>query len=156
MEINKTKIENIKNETLSKVKGVLKSDPVVKILGKAGEQLIVAGTLGVVLYFILNSLFDATRAEWRQTNKNVKEIQAKVNVINDDQNEIKSKIQTFEENQSVFLDMIKHNNDLLEQNNRDLRTLKKAYSEKINTVGNYNYKQLDSFFAARYKQHQGQ
>lgn len=156
MEINKAKLEGIKNEALGKVKTILKSDPIVKILSKVGEQLIVAGTLGVVLYFILSSLFDNASREWKETNKNVKEIQAKVNVINDEQVELKGKIQTFEENQSVFLDIISQNNKLLEQNNRELKNIKKAYGEKINSVNGYNYNQLDSFFAARYKQSKGQ
>jgi len=87
----------------------------------------------------------------KQTDKDNKILQlkadsfAKANLI------LQSKIDSLQSNQQQYFDLIKKNNDLIQQNNNNLIQLKKLYNEKINSINNYSTSQLDSFFTNRYK-----
>lgn len=53
-------------------------------------------------------------------------------------------------NQSKYLNAIKENTRWQQINYQQMLKLKTIYDEKINSVSNYNYNQVDSFFANRY------
>lgn len=53
-------------------------------------------------------------------------------------------------NQSKYLNAIKENTRWQQINYQQMLKLKTLYDEKINSVSNYNYNQVDSFFANRY------
>lgn len=53
-------------------------------------------------------------------------------------------------NQAKYLNAIKENTRWQQINYQQMLKLKTLYDEKINSVSNYNYNQVDSFFANRY------
>ncbi len=90
----------------------------------------------------------------KQTDKDNKQLElradsfAKANII------LKAQMDSIVKyHDQQFIDLIKKNNDLMQQNNNSLNQLKKMYNEKINSIGNYNTTQLDSFFTNRYKEY---
>lgn len=87
----------------------------------------------------------------KDTSKDNKRLEEKIDSIYYYNYLLTNKIAQLEEKQVLFMDIINENNLLMEQNNKELIKLKKAYNDKINTVTNYNVAQLDSFFTSRYK-----
>jgi hypothetical protein len=100
----------------------------------------------IYLYFYLEN-----SPEIKKVNGDNKKIEQKIDAIKSDNDLIMQRIDEFEKNQTVFFDLIDKNNFLIEQNNKELIKLKKAYNDKINNVNGYSVSQLDSFFRNRYK-----
>lgn len=123
-----------------------------KILRKVDRKLIVdlvvllIPIMLICLYFYLQSSPD-----FKKVTVDNKKIEDKIDAIKSDNDLIMQRMRELEENQTVFFDLIDKNNTLIEQNNKELVKLKKAYNDKINNVNGYSVSQLDSFFRNRYK-----
>lgn len=105
-------------------------------------------TIPLVLIYVY---FNLNPSEIKQTLKNNKKIESKVDSLKEDNKFIVERMYELEKRQTMFFDLINQNNDLIKENNKELQKLKKIYNEKINSVSSYNISQLDSFFADRYK-----
>lgn len=123
-----------------------------KLLGKVDRKLVVdlvvllIPIMLICLYFYLQGSSD-----FKKVIIDNKKIEDKIDGIKSDNDLIMQKMRELEENQTVFFDLIDKNNTLIEQNNKELIKLKKAYNDKINNVNGYSVSQLDSFFRNRYK-----
>ena len=91
-------------------------------------------------------------SEIRQTLKDNKKIEVKVDSLKMDNQFIVSRMYELEKNQTMFYDMMDKNNNLIKANNKELLNLKRIYNAKINSINNFNVSQLDSFFTNRYKE----
>lgn len=91
--------------------------------------------------------------EIRQTLNDNKKIESKVDSIKSDNQFIVERMYELEKKQVQFFELITKNNDLIQENNKELLKLKKLYNAKINSVSNYSTSQLDSFFTSRYKEY---
>lgn len=113
---------------------------------------IIVIAIPVIILYIYFSGF-GTPPEVKQAIKDNKEIQLKVDSLRKDNEFLVSRMYQFERNQTLFYDMISKNNDLISENNKQLTKLKKDYEKKITSINSYNFSQLDSFFANRYKEY---
>ncbi len=101
-----------------------------------------------LIYIYMTSI---NPSEIRQTLKDNKKIEVKVDSLKTDNEFIVQRMYELERNQTMFFDLINKNNNLIHENNKELQKLKKIYNAKINSVNEYNVSQLDSFFTNRYK-----
>jgi hypothetical protein len=88
--------------------------------------------------------------EVKETIKQNKLIESKVDSLKTDNQFIVERMYEMEKNQAMFFDMVNKNNELIQENNKQLSKLKKIYNDKISNVGTYDVSQLDSFFTERY------
>ena len=102
----------------------------------------------MLIYFFLTH----KPAEFKQTIQDNKVLEEKIDSVKVYNEFISEKIVQLEENQQVFNDIITQNNNLIQQNNKELIKLKRIYNAKINNVNGFNVAQLDSFFTNRYKE----
>lgn len=91
-----------------------------------------------------------TLPEVKATLKENKQIQSKIDSIKMDNQFIVARMYELEKNQTMFFDMVNKNNELIQENNKQLNKLKKIYNDKISSVGTYDVSKLDSFFAKKY------
>ena len=96
--------------------------------------------------------FNLKTGDTKQTLSDNKKIEEKIDSVKVYNEFISEKVVQLEQNQEIFNDIINKNNELITQNNKELGKLKRAYNDKIKTIGNYNVAQLDSFFSKRYKE----
>ena len=82
--------------------------------------------------------------------KENKQIQSKIDSIQMDNQFIVARMYELEKNQTMFFDMVNKNNELIQENNKQLNKLKKIYNDKISSIGTYDVSQLDSFFTKKY------
>jgi len=94
-----------------------------------------------------------TLPEVKETLKQNKLIESKVDSLKTDNQFIVQRMYEMEKNQAMFFDMVNKNNELIQENNKQLRKLKKIYNDKISSVGTYDVSQLDSFFTKKYEQY---
>jgi len=92
-------------------------------------------------------------SEIRQTLKDNKKIEQKIDSIKENNQSVNQRMSSMEKNQVEFYDIIKKNNEAIQENNKELLILKRLYNAKINSVNSYNISQLDSFFTNRYKKY---
>ena len=110
-------------------------------------NIVIIGLLGFLCYlFYVNS----TPAEVRQTLKENKKLQEKIDSLSQYNTSLSSELLSLEQNQASLNSLIKENNGLIEENNNQLNKLKKLYNAKIDSVNGYTISQLDSFFTKRY------
>ena len=113
-----------------------------------GTALVV---LCVVMYFMISYIFENTsNFSSVKTEQSVQKIQVAIDSIKKSQEMYVFWLQNMNNNNTYLLDQINRNNVLIENNNRELLTLKKMYNAKINSVNNYNTSDLDSIFANKY------
>jgi archaellum component FlaC len=98
-------------------------------------------TWGILLYVIL---FGTGRKNDELYKEKLETIQTTINQLNESQKKLNNDILGFK-NQ-----MIEVEDKISEVENQKI-IIKEIYHEKINTVNNYNDKQLDSFFTERYR-----
>jgi cell division protein FtsB len=94
-----------------------------------------------------------TLPEVKETQKQNKLIESKVDSLKTDNQFIVERMYQMEKNQAMFFDMVNKNNELIQENNKQLSKLKKIYNDKISNVGTYDVSQLDSFFTKKYEQY---
>ena len=110
-------------------------------------NIVIIGLLGFLCYlFYVNT----TPAEVRQTLKENKKLQEKIDSLSQYNTSLSSELLSLEQNQASLNSLIKENNGLIEENNNQLNKLKKLYNAKIDSVNGYTISQLDSFFTKRY------
>lgn len=97
-------------------------------------------TWGILVYVIL---FGSNRKNDELYKEKLDNIQATINQLNENQKKLNTEILGFK-NQMVEVE-----NKISEVENQKI-IIKEIYHEKINTVNNYNDRQLDSFFTERY------
>ena len=124
-----------------------------KMFCKINRRLIVDIIVILIPIFLIYLYFTAmsTLPEIKQTFKENKNIQLKVDSIKADNEFIVNRMYELEKNQAIFFQMVNKNNELIQENNKQLSKLKKAYNDKINSVSTYDVSQLDSFFTNRYR-----
>lgn len=102
----------------------------------------------IIIYIYLTGV---NPSEIRQTTKDNKKIELKIDSIKADNQLVSKRMVDMEINQIQFFDIIKKNNEAIQENNKQLLILKRLYNAKINSVNGYSVSQLDSFFTSRYK-----
>ena len=128
---------------------LLNNEGVIKKGVRILELTIIVVVLSLVLYFTLKSFFGGKNF-LKDTEASVKTLEKKIDSIHQDQSFLLSRMYEMEQKQLIFNEEIGRNNMLIEKQSIELSKLKKIYNEKIRTVDNYSYSQLDSFFAERY------
>ncbi len=104
----------------------------------------------IILYIYLTGV---NPSEVRQTAKDNKKLELKIDSVRADNQFVAKRIYELEKNQIQFYDIVEKNNELMRANNKQLLELKRLYNAKINSVSNYTVSQLDSFFTNRYKEY---
>jgi len=104
----------------------------------------------IIIYIYLTGI---NPSEIRQTTKDNKKLELKIDSIRVDNQFVAKKMTDMETNQIQFFEIIKKNNEAIQENNRQLLILKRLYNAKINSVNGYSVSQLDSFFTNRYKEY---
>lgn len=120
-----------------------------KIKGRTLIDIIIIAIPVLLIYVYFN--LDPT--EIKQTLKDNKKIESKIDSLKTDNQFIVERMYELEKKQTMFFELINQNNDLIKENNKELQKLKRIYNEKINSINGYNVSQLDSFFANRYKEY---
>lgn len=110
-------------------------------------NIVIIALLGFLVYI---AYVNTTPAEVRQTLKENKKLQDKIDSISQYNKSLSDEILSLEENQAALNNLIHDNNDLIQENNNQLIKLKKLYNAKIDSVNGYTISQLDSFFTKRY------
>lgn len=103
-----------------------------------------------LIYLYFNT---RTPEELKQTLRDNKRIEAKVDTLKLDNQFLLSRMYEYEKKQIALFESLNENNELIKENNNQLTKLKRIYNEKITNANNYNISQLDSFFTERYKQY---
>ncbi len=120
-----------------------------KIKGRTLIDIVIIAIPILLIYVYFN--LDPT--EIKQTLKENKKIEGKIDSLKSDNQFIVERMYELEKKQTMFFEAINQNNDLIKENNKELQKLKRIYNEKINSINGYNVSQLDSFFANRYKEY---
>ena len=115
---------------------------------KAIIDIIVVVTPLLLIYVYYVGM--GTLPEIKETLKENKKIQGKIDSIQTDNQFIVQRMYELEKNQALFFDMVNKNNELIKENNKQLSKLKKIYNDKINNANTYDVSQLDSFFTNKY------
>ena len=124
-------------------------DKIKSINRRTLVDIIMIGTPIVLIYIY----FNLNPSEIKQTLKDNKKIESKVDSLKSDNMFIVERMYELEKKQAMFFELIDQNNNLIRENNKELQKLKRIYNEKINSISSYNTNQLDSFFANRYKEY---
>lgn len=103
------------------------------------------------VYIINKSINTASEEYKKEAESAVQLYQNKIDSILKNQKQYDLKIQELEIIDSQLTSTVKNNYFLIEKNNKELLKFKNLYNEKINSISNYTYNQLDSFFTERYK-----
>ena len=111
-------------------------------------DIIVIAIPVMLIYFFLTH----KPAEVKQTLQNNTVLEEKIDSVKVYNEFITEKIVQLEQNQESFYEIVAQNNNLIQQNNKELIKLKRIYNAKINNVNGFNVAQLDSFFTNRYKE----
>jgi hypothetical protein len=126
---------------------------ITNIFCKKNRQLLLDIILIIIPIILIYVYFNLKTGDTKQTYSDNKHIEEKIDSVKVYNEFISEKIVELEQNQEVFNEIITKNNELINENNKELSKLKRAYNDKIKTVSNYNVAQLDSFFAKRYKEY---
>lgn len=122
-----------------------------KIKGKVLIYVILGLAVLIGVYYLAST---RNPSVIKQTDKDNKQLELRVDSFTKANVILNAKIDSIVKyHDQQFIDLIKKNNDLMQQNNNNNVKLMKMYNEKINSIGNYNTTQLDSFFANRYKEY---
>ena len=126
---------------------------ITNIFSKKNRQLLLDIILIIIPIILIYVYFNLKTGDTKQTLSDNKHIEEKIDSVKVYNEFISEKIVEIEQNQEIFNEIITKNNELINENNKELSKLKRAYNDKIKTVSNYNVAQLDSFFAKRYKEY---
>lgn len=121
---------------------------------KLVEWLIVLVVAFAAVFFVVTKTIKGTNVQVAlQLEKQSKDLeQISSDVIMNQQSilMVNDLIVDMDTNQAKYLNAIKENTRWQQINYQQMLKLKTLYDEKINSVSNYNYNQVDSFFANRY------
>jgi hypothetical protein len=123
---------------------------------KLYEWSIILMVACVSVYLVVNVTLKNTDIKTSEQIKKSADNIEKINGAIDSQNQkiltIKEQLMFLDSGQAVYVQAIKENTKWQQINYSQLEQIKLLYNEKINTAGNYNYGQIDSFFSAKYNQ----
>lgn len=121
---------------------------------KLVEWLIVLVVAFAAVFFVVTKTIKGTNVQVAlQLDKQSEKLeQISTDVIMNQQSilMVNDLIVDMDTNQAKYLNAIKENTRWQQINYQQMLKLKTLYDEKINSVSNYNYNQVDSFFANRY------
>ena len=121
---------------------------------KLVEWLIVLVVAFAAVFFVVTKTIKGTNVQVAlQLEKQSKDLeQISSDVIMNQQSilMVNDLIVDMDTNQAKYLNAIKENTRWQQINYQQMLKLKTLYDEKINSVSNYNYNQVDRFFANRY------
>lgn len=140
-------------ENVEKIKGFKPVQWLTNTVSKINKRTIIDIIMVATPIILIYIYFNLNPSEIKQTLKDNKKIESKVDSLKMDNKFIVERMYELEKRQTMFFDLINQNNDLIKENNKELQKLKKIYNEKINSISGYNVSQLDSFFANRYKEY---
>lgn len=125
---------------------------ITNLFCKANRRLIIDIIIVLIPIFLIYVYIVGmgTLPEVKETLKQNKLIESKVDSLKNDNQFIVQRMYEMEKNQAMFFDMVNKNNELIQENNKQLSKLKKIYNDKISNVGTYDVSQLDSFFTKKY------
>ena len=112
-------------------------DIIVILMGASLLYILLAGT--------------KTPPEIKDAAKENKVIEKKIDSINITNVILQTKIDSLNQSQLAYNDLINKNNIIINQQTQALTNIKKLYNEKINSINGYSTNQLDSFFTNRYR-----
>jgi hypothetical protein len=92
--------------------------------------------------------------EIKKSAEGIKNIQDAIQMQQQYIYDINQQLSSMDTAQNRYIDAIKENTRWQQINYKQLQQLRLLYDEKINTAGNYNYGQIDSFFSAKYNKQQ--
>jgi len=122
---------------------------VKRLNGKTLINLIIIATPIIIIWIYFTGLrLPSEVSELMKINKN---LEIKIEELKKDNEFIMSRMYQLEKREILLVEYINENNDLIKKNNNEILKLRKTYNEKINSVNNYDTRQLDSFFTKRYK-----
>lgn len=105
----------------------------------------------VITYFMINSVFrKVTKESDEKFQSKMQDLQNSISIIQTKQDGLMNVIDKLEEDNAYISGMISENNNKIDQNNRVLNNLKRAYNETIRSVDNYSVSDLDSIFSKKY------
>jgi len=145
-------------EKISEISDVIKKTPFFQRVVGFFASLNRKTVIDIIIVFIPIALIyiymmSVNPSEIRQTLKDNKKIEQKIDSIKENNQSVNQRMSSMEKNQVEFYDIIKKNNEAIQENNKELLILKRLYNAKINSVNSYNISQLDSFFTNRYKKY---
>lgn len=124
------------------------------------QALIEYGTatilIGLVVWFVVHKNMNNSQIvdEVSKTNETVENLEKQIDSVKMYQELLLQRTYDLENTQSETLKEMEKYNNLLNQNRVTLEKIRIDYNEKIKNVSNFNYSDLDSFFASRYKKWQ--
>lgn len=121
------------------------------IFSEANRKFLIYGTIIIIPILFIYIFLNQKTSEIKDTLKENKKIEAKIDSAKIYNKLISEKIALIELNQQSFKDIINKNNTLIEENNKELSKLKISYDAKINNANSFTVSQLNSFFTTRYK-----
>ena len=118
----------------------------------------------VIMYYLIKSLFGSP-VQMKNNNENIIYIKNYTDTIYAFQNLIYDKLNHISNEQVEMKSSIQQNNNILQENIKEINALKKVVNQKINNANDYinnqqktiielqqkNYSSIDSFFKARQK-----
>jgi len=123
---------------------------------KLYEYTIIILVACMAVFLVVNLTMKTTdmksAEEIKKSGESIKNIETNLNIQQDYLNTIYDQLQKIDTNQNTYLQALRDNTKWQQINYRQMEQIRLLYDEKINTAGNYNYNQIDSFFSARYKQ----
>lgn len=124
-----------------------------KFLSAIGRYIMM-GVFFILLLLLFVKIFVGINPSYfKEAKKQVEENKEKVDSILSSQKFIEERMFQLEKGQIIFQEAITKNNSLITETNKQIDNLKRIYNEKIKSVNNYSIRDLDSFFANRYKDH---
>jgi len=121
---------------------------------KLVEWLIVLVVAFTAVFFVVTKTIKGTNVQvalqLEKQSKDLEQISSDVMLNQQSILMVNDLIVDMDTNQAKYLNAIKENTRWQQINYQQMLKLKTIYDEKINSVSNYNYNQVDSFFANRY------
>lgn len=135
------------SSTTEKIVGFLKK------LGVVGKYVMMFITFLLALLVFTRIFVGVTPSSFKETKKDLKEQQGKIDSVLQSQKFLTERMFELEAKQIFFQESIDKNNSLVVETNKSIDKLKRIYNEKIKSVNNFTIRDLDSFFAIRYKEY---
>jgi len=141
-----------------------KSPSQPSIFSKLLEYIMMVMSASVIMYYLIKSLFGSP-VQMKNNNENIIYIKNYTDTIYAFQNLIYDKLNHISNEQVEMKSSIQQNNNILQENIKEINALKKVVNQKINNANDYinnqqktiielqqkNYSSIDSFFKARQK-----
>lgn len=122
---------------------------------KLYEYTIIILVACMAVFLVVNLTMKSTdlksAEEIRKASENIKTIDTILNSQQQSLDMISEQLSRIDTTNEIYLSALRENTKWQQMNYNKMRQLRELYDEKINTANSYNYGQIDSFFANKYR-----